>query len=101
MKKFSAMEKCRAVLAVWAERQKGREACREMGISWGVLNLWQEEAMEGMLAALEPKWQEAGKCPALGKKLKALLEKKVAEKEGRCPKLAKRLASLQEMASGK
>jgi len=101
MKKFSAIEKCRAVLIIWAEKRKGLEICKEMGVSWGLLNQWQEVAMTGMLTALEPKWQEAGQCPALGRKLKQLLDRKVAEMEGRCPRLAKRLASLQEERAGK
>lgn len=96
MKKFSAIEKCRAVLTVWAEKRKGQEICREMGISWGLLNQWQEVAMAGMLSSLEPKWQEAGQCPALGKKLRQLMDRKVAEREGRSPSLARRLASLEE-----
>ena len=101
MKKFSPIEKCRAVLTIWSERRKGQEICREMGISWGLLNQWQEEAMSGMLAGLEPRWQEAGQCPSLGKKIRQLLDRKVAEREGRCPRLAKRLASLQEAADEK
>lgn len=98
MKTYSAIEKCRMVLTIWAEKRKGAEICKEKGVSWGLLNQWQEVAMTGMLAALEPKWQEAGQCPALGKKLRELLERKVGELEGRCPRLAKRLASLEESA---
>jgi len=94
MKKHSAMEKCRAVLSVWAEKRKPAEAAKEVGIGSGLLSQWQELAMDGMLSALEPKWREESSCPTLSTKMKKLLERKLAEKEGRCPRLAKRLAGL-------
>lgn len=99
MKKHSAMEKCRAVLSVWAEKRKPAEVAREVEIGSGLLSQWQETAMDGMLAALEPKWREESNCPMLPVKVKKLLERKLAEKEGRCPRLAKRLAGLSRAES--
>ena len=52
--------------------------------------------MEGMLLALEPRWREENRCPAILPKLKKLLEKKATQREGRLPRLEKRLARLQE-----
>ena len=70
-----AMEKCRAVLAVWTERRRPAEVCRELGIPWMVLSEWQKRAMEGMLQALEPR-VSLEKGQALSPRLQALLEKK-------------------------
>lgn len=70
-----AMEKCRAVLAVWTERRRPAEICRELGVPWMVLAEWQKRAMEGMLQALEPR-VSLDKGPALSPRLLALLEKK-------------------------
>lgn len=70
-----AMEKCQAVLAVWTERRRPAEVCRELGIPWMVLSEWQKRAMEGMLQALEPR-VNLDKGPALSPRLLALLEKK-------------------------
>lgn len=70
-----AMEKCRAVLAVWTERRRPAEICRELGVPWMVLAQWQKRAMEGMLQALEPR-VSLDKGPALSPRLQTLLEKK-------------------------
>ena len=50
---YSAQEKVQAVLAVWTERCKAAEVCRQMKIPWITFNYWQQRAMEGMLQALE------------------------------------------------
>ena len=71
----TAQEKCQAVLALWTERRKPGEVCREMGVAWSVLQQWQDRAMEGMLLALQPRVQvERG--VALSPRLAVLLEKK-------------------------
>lgn len=70
-----AMEKCRAVLAVWTERRRPAEVCRELGVPWMVISEWQKRAMEGMLQALEPR-VSLDKGPALSPRLQAMLEKK-------------------------
>jgi hypothetical protein len=71
----TAQEKCQAVLTLWTERRKPGEVCREMGVAWGVLQQWQDRAMEGMLLALQPRVRvERG--VALSPRLAVLLEKK-------------------------
>ena len=70
-----ATTKCRAVLAVWTERRRPAEVCRELGIPWMVLSQWQKRALEGMLQALEPR-VILDKGPALSPRLQAMLEKK-------------------------
>jgi transposase-like protein len=84
-------EKCRAVLLVWTERRKPGEICRELGVDWGILQQWQDRAMEGMLVALQPRLQvERG--VALSPRLAVLLEKSQA---GLMKRLDKRLKKLQ------
>src|SRR5262249_27514512 len=45
----SAPDKVQAVLAVWTERCKPVEVCRQLNINWITFNHWQQRAMEGML----------------------------------------------------
>jgi transposase-like protein len=65
-------DKAQAVLAVWTERCKPAEVCRQLGIRYLTLHQWQHRAMEGMLQALESRvnLKEGG---ALSPKLQALL----------------------------
>lgn len=101
-------EKCRAVLAVWTERKKGSDICREMSISGALLNQWQERAMEGLLEALEPRGprQSAGGS-ALGNKVRKLLERKSRELDltvivrGGKPEMPKLERKLQRMLEEK
>ena len=79
-RRFTAAEKCRAVLALWTERSSGAELCKELGTTWNMLNLWQEQAMEGMVQSLEPKRQApCGNAP-LNPRLQGLLERKAARR---------------------
>jgi len=96
--RHTAKEKCRAVLAVWTERRKAGEVCRELGIAWSVLNQWQEQAMEGMLVALQPR-AGVDKTVALNSRLAVLLERK--SKGGTMKELERRLSRLQGMAAAK
>src|SRR5512137_1589931 len=91
--RHTAKEKCRAVLSVWTERRKAGEVCRELGVTWNLLNQWQERAMEGMLLALQPRIVVRREV-ALNPRLAVLLERK--SKEGTMKKLEQRLARLQE-----
>jgi transposase-like protein len=50
---YTATEKAQAVLAVWTERCKAAEVCRQMKITGMTFHQWQQRAMEGMLQALE------------------------------------------------
>jgi transposase-like protein len=86
-------QKCRAVLSVWTERRNPGEVCRELGISWNVLNQWQERAMEGILLALRSR-VPLEKGVALNPRLALLLDRKV--KRGALKGLDRRLAKLQE-----
>ena len=88
----TADEKCRAVLSVWTERRKLGEVCQELGITWSLLNQWQERAMEGMLLALQPR-VPMEKRVALAPRLTVLLERK--SKGGAMKGLERRLARLQ------
>ena len=89
----TAEEKCRAVLSVWTERRKPGEICREVGVAWGILNQWQERAMEGMLLALQSRIPVTEKKVALNSRLAVLLERK--SKRGGMKGLERRLARLQ------
>ena len=85
-------EKCRAVLAIWTERRRPGEVCRDLGVDWGVLQQWQDRAMQGMLMGLQPRvWVERG--VALSPRLAVLLKKSQA---GMMKGLDKRLKKLQE-----
>jgi transposase-like protein len=97
-REFPAKVKCEAVLAVWAERRKPTEICREMGIPWQQLQNWQNQALEAMMARLQPREDQQQRQPALGSRLKNLLEKtdrRVGEKN----KLQKRLERIQNAGS--
>ena len=88
---YTPEEKCRAVLSVWTERRKSGEVCREMGVTWAILQQWQDRAMAGMLLALQPRVQvERG--IALSPRLAVLLKKSQA---GMMKGLERRLKKLQ------
>ena len=80
--KYDAMEKCRAVLAVWTERKQAAALCRELGMSAPLLSQWQERALSGMLEALEPRGTRAAtEGPALSVLVKRLLDRKARARE--------------------
>jgi hypothetical protein len=91
----TAAEKAQAVLAVWTERVKPAQVMKAMGISYLVLQQWQDRAMEGMLQALESRVNLADGA-ALSPRLKALLQKRQLA-NGR-EKLSARLERIQEVA---
>ena len=86
-------EKCQAVLSVWTERRKPGEICRELGVAWGVLQQWQDRAMEGMLLSLQPR-VTVERGVALSPRLAVLLEKK--SRAGLMRGLDRRLKKLQK-----
>jgi transposase-like protein len=94
----TAEQKCRAVLSVWTERRKPGEICQELGIAWGLLNQWQERAMEGMLLALQPR-VPVEKAVTLNPRLAVLLERKC--KAGGMKGLERRLVRLQGSPAAK
>jgi transposase-like protein len=83
--RFMAADKCRAVLALWTERSSGTELCRDLGVTWNQLNLWQEQAMEGMIQALEPKRSAPCGNTPLNPRLQGLLERKAVRKAMETP----------------
>lgn len=89
---YSAQDKAQAVLAVWTERCKASEVCRQMKIPWITFNYWQRRAMEGMLQALESRVNLA-KGEALSPRLQALLLNRQRATSTR--KLAQRLEQIQ------
>ena len=98
---FPAKEKCEAVLAVWSERRKPSEICREMDIPWQMLNNWQDLAMKGMMQALNPRRSTDGKPPALlSPRMEKLLEKADVSLTRRSRAEA-RLASIQKTVEAK
>ena len=99
-RKYSAMEQCRALLLIWSERRTPTEVSRELKISGGLLALWQERALEGMLTALEPREGARGpeQGPALCGRVKKMLEKMTADREG-LARLHGRLARLHNKLS--
>lgn len=95
--RHTAEEKCQAVLTLWTERRKPGEICREMGVAWGVLQQWQDRAMEGMLLALQPR-VTVERGVALSPRLAVLLEKK--SRVGLLRGIDKRLKRLQKNIQG-
>jgi transposase-like protein len=91
----TASEKAQAVLAIWTERVKTTEVMKTMGVTYMMLQQWQERAMEGMLQALEPRVNLADGA-VLSPRIRALLDKR-QQQVGK-EKLTKRLAELQEIA---
>jgi hypothetical protein len=73
---YSAMEKCRAVLALWSERRKPGEICRELQIHANLLNQWQDRALRAILQALEPRIT-LEKGEALSPRLQTLLDRRM------------------------
>ena len=92
---FTAREKSEAVLAVWSERRKPSELCRELGINYAMLLGWQRQGLEAMMRALEPRTKSAEqKGAALGPKLEKLLER-TSQRVQKVSKLEQRLEQIQ------
>lgn len=96
---FTVEEKLKAVLSVWTELRTGAEICQEMKLSWTLLDRWQNQAMEGMLAALEHKKKES--VPVLNGRLSKLLEKKLSSRNNGIVKLKERLETVQQKRRSK
>jgi transposase-like protein len=87
---YSATDKAQAVLAVWTERCKAADVCRQMEINNVTFHHWQHRAMEGMLQALESRVNLA-KGEVLSPRLQVLLHKRALNPD----KLQKRLQQIQ------
>jgi len=90
---FTGREKAEAVLAVWSERRKPSEMCRQLGIHAAMLLGWQRQGLEAMIRALEPK-TKGERGPALGPRLEKLLER-TSQRVGKFAKLEQRLEKIQ------
>ena len=88
-----ALDKAQAVLAVWTERCKPAEACRQLQVSWITFRQWQDRAMEGMLQALETR-VNLSQGGALSPRLQQLLQKQ--QRAASTDRLASRLSQLQQ-----
>jgi hypothetical protein len=95
---FTATDKVQAVLAVWTERCKPVDVCRQMNINWITFNHWQSRAMEGMLQALESRVNLA-QGQVLSPRLQSLLHKQ--QRSANLTKLSARLEVLQNKAGSK
>jgi len=92
----SAQDKVGAVLAVWTERCKPAEVCRQLNINWITFNHWQRRAMEGMLQALESRVNLA-RGEALSPRLQVLLQNQC--RSATAAKLASRLDQIKNIAN--
>jgi len=93
---LSATDKAQAVLAVWTERCKPAEVCRQLQVNWMTFNHWQRRAMEGMLQALESR-VNLSQGEALSPRLRALLQKH--HQNTALQRLNQRLTQVQKVAS--
>lgn len=93
---YPAPEKVQAVLAVWTERCKPAEVCRQLNINWITFNHWQQRAMEGMLQALENR-VNLSQGEALSPRLQALLQHR--QRSVTAGKLTQRLRQISKVAS--
>ena len=92
---FAPQQKITAVLSVWTERRSMAEMCRQLSVSPALLNQWQNQAMEGMLAALSPKRPE--EPAALNTRLTRLIEKNLPDPTD---KLQRRLQAIEKARTG-
>jgi len=93
---YPAPDKVQAVLAVWTERCKSAEVCRQLNINWVTFNQWQQRAMEGMLQALENR-VNLTKGEALSPRLQALLQHR--QRSVTADKLTQRLRQINKVAT--
>ena len=89
---YPAAEKVQAVLAVWTDRCRASEVCRQLRINFMTFQHWQRRAMEGMLQALESRVNLA-QGEALSPRLQALLSNR--QKMLNTRKLSNRLEQIQ------
>jgi hypothetical protein len=93
---YSAQDKVQAVLAVWTERCKPVDVCRQLNVNWITFNQWQSRAMEGMLQALENRVNLA-KGQALSPRLQLLLQQR--QRAVTATKLTSRLEQINKLAN--
>ncbi|MBM4142470.1 MAG: transposase [Lentisphaerae bacterium] len=91
--------KCEAVLAVWSERRRPAEICRELGIHGAALSAWQNRALEGILQALAPPPARAQKPLALSPRLERRLARRMALSAARAGRVQQRLKAVERNAT--
>ena len=89
---YPAVEKVQAVLAVWTDRCRAAEVCRQLQINFMTFQHWQRRAMEGMLQALESR-VNLSKGQVLSPRLQALLANRQRQLNTR--KISSRLEQIQ------
>lgn len=92
---FDPKQKITAVLSIWTEQKNISQICREMSVSWTLIDRWQNQAMEAMIAALSPKKPQHPK--QLNPRLQQLIDKNT--QGGNLVKLEKRLKQIQNKAN--
>ncbi len=95
---YSAQDKAQAILAVWTDRIKPVEVCRQMHINWVTFQQWQSRAMEGMLQALESRLNLA-QGQVLSPRLQQLLNRRQANAPAKLPGRLEQIQS--KLAVGK
>lgn len=96
MPPHSAQDKVQAVLAVWTERCKPVDVCRQLNVNWITFQQWQQRAMEGMLQALENRVNLA-RGDALSPRLQLLLQQR--QRTISASKLTQRLEQIKSLAN--
>ena len=89
---YPAADKVQAVLAVWTDRCKAADVCRQLKINFMTFQHWQRRAMEGMLQALESR-VNLSKGQVLSPRLQALLASR--QRRINTDKIASRLEQIQ------
>ena len=89
---YPAEDKVQAVLAVWTDRCRATDVCRQLRINFMTFQHWQRRAMEGMLQALEPRLN-LSQGRVLSPRLQALLASR--QKRINTDKMARRLEQIQ------
>ena len=89
---YPASEKVQAVLAVWTERCRASDVCRQLKINFMTFQHWQRRAMEGMLQALESR-VNLSQGQVLSPRLQTLLANR--QRRLNTDKIASRLEQIQ------
>jgi transposase-like protein len=95
---YSAQDKAQAILAVWTDRIKPIEVCRQMQINWVTFQQWQSRAMEGMLQALESRVNLA-QGQVLSPRLQQLLNRRQTNAPAKLPSRLEQIQNKLALAS--
>lgn len=70
---YRAKEKAQAVLSLWSGRRVASRICRDLRISWGMLNSWERKAIRGMMKGLGSESEPGRPTGELGARIEGLL----------------------------